>query len=214
MNSHGLAIAKKLHVIHQNPDLPADEEMDNLIGIESEEYENKLSLIDMIMEYGPEHRTYQADTTYSYIQRIFQILAPYRLTSFLDLGSGNGRILFYGALLFPNINFYGVELIPERVSFCKQLCQKIGLPINFVHANVFEEELPPTDCICLINSFFPSLMPKLVKQLKKHAKHNPFMLIAASTCTMILAEQDWLQEVELSATTINAYELRLFRTLI
>ena len=214
MNSYTLEIAQKIQIIHHSQSLPSDEEMDNLIGIDNNAFENDLSILDLINEYGPEHRTYQADTSYSYIQRIYQILAPFRLKSFLDLGSGNGRILFYGALLYPNIKFHGIELIPERVSFCRQLSQKMGLSVNFVNGNVFKEDLPVVECICLINSFFPSMMPQMISQLKKLAAIKPFLLVSASTCNIIISKQDWIQEVNLTPLPAHEYELRLFQTII
>jgi len=212
MNLHALNISRKLQDIQVQENIPADIAIDQLIGIDPEFHEERLGINELIDQYGSEHRTYQADTTYSYIYRMYEFLRSIRPKSLLDIGSGNGRILFFGALLLENTNFYGIELVKERVEYCNQLNQKMGLNIQFINGDVLEEKLPPVDCICLINSLFPSMMPALLEKLKTYAESNPFLLIAASTCNMIISEQDWIREVDLDPPPEHEYDLRVFKT--
>jgi len=214
VNNYTSEISKKLLTFHKNNDSFSDNCYDQLFELESDIVKESICILDLVDNYGPEHRTYQADTSYDLIRRLYKILTPFEPKSILDLGNGNGRVLFCGAHLFKKTEFHGIEMVSERVQYCRQLSQKMGLKINFLNGDATKIDLPKVESIILMNSLFPSLMPKLLKHLKYHAKANPFMLIAASTCNIIISDQDWLEEIQLSPPPINELDFRLFRTTI
>jgi len=212
MNNYALEISRRLKDIHQNESIPSDHFIDNLIGIAPDGHEEKLGINELIDQYGSDFRTYRADTTYSYIQKMFDHLKIFSPKSFLDIGCGNGRILSYGALLWEDVKFYGIELVKERAEYCNALKYNLNLHIEIINGDVLKEDLPPVECICLINSLFPSMMPPLLNKLKEYSQSNPFILVSASTCNAIIASQDWFQEVDLYPPPEHEYDLRIFKT--
>lgn len=214
MSNHKTDIYKKLLAYHNNSDLYSDQYLDQLIEIKTETKLDSSYLLDLIDNYGPEHRTYQADSPYDIVGQIYKIITQFKPKSILDIGSGNGRVLFYGAHLLSNIEFHGIEMVTKRALYCQQQSQKVGLKINFINGDATKVDLPKVECMILINSLFPSLMPKLIKHLKKHAESNPFTILSASTCNIIISKQDWLQEIQLSPPPKNDYDLRLFRSIV
>ena len=213
MNKKAKKIAKTLRKIHRKGTLPEDEVMDALLGIQIEKVEDKIPLPELVRQYGVEHRIYQGDNPYFYIHRLFKKLEPYRPEKILDLGSGCGRVLFYGALLWKEVDFYGMEMIPQRVKATRKGIKKLGLDSVQCFqgdATKQKETLPVVDCICIMNSFFPYVLPKAMKRLKKYARKNPFLLVTVSTGNLFIAEQDWLEEVYFGAPAKDEFDFRFF----
>ena len=213
MNKKAKKIAKKIKKIQQSGKVPADDLLDHLLDIRIHKVEKKLSLPKLLIEYGPDHRIYQGDNSYYYIQRLFKKLAPFRPKSILDLGSGYGRVLFYGALLWKDVDFYGVEIVPERVKATKKGSKRLGLSsVHSFQGDVTKDVLPKADCFCLMNTFFPDLLPKALKHLKKHARKNPFLLVSVSTGNVLVAQQKWLKEIHIKPPPKNELDFRFFQT--
>lgn len=205
-------IAAEIVNIHLSPQLPEDSEIDCLLGIKIEEVEAPLFLPKLLVQYGSEHRIYQADNAYYYIRRLFQKLAPFRPRSILDLGSGNGRVLFYGAMLWPEIRFHGIEIIPERTLATQKLCDQLGLDtIECITGDATQAELPAVDCICLMNSFFPDVLERALPHLKAHAQKHPFLLVTVSTGNLVIEKADWLKEVIYDPAPSDELDFRFFR---
>lgn len=214
MNKKTQKIAAKLQKIHRKKKLPSDEALDELLRIKIEKTEKKLELPDLITQYGAEHRIYQGDNPYYYIRRLFEKLAPYQPQSILDLGSGCGRVLLYGALLWEEVDFYGLEMVPGRVKATNKSKKKLGL--NNVHAfqgdATKKQQWPAVDCICIMNTFFPYVLPDALRSLKKYARKNPFLLATVSTGNLLIAKQKWLSEIRQDSPPENEFDFRFFRT--
>ncbi len=213
MNNEALGISQNLRTLLHQKSIPSDLFIDQIIGIEPNHFEKKLGINELVETYGSAHRTYRADTAYSYIFKMYEYLASFKPKSLLDIGSGNGRILFFGALMFPEVNYHGIELVKERANFTKHLQQKLNLNIKIQNGDVLKEDLPHVECICLINSLFPDMMPPLMNRLKSNAKERSFLLISASTCNTIISQQDWIKEIDLNPAPRDEYDLRIFQTI-
>lgn len=60
-------------------------------------------------------------THYSVLMDLFNYLAPAPGESFIDIGSGFGRVGFFIGLCFPEIKYKGYELVRERVDCSVQV---------------------------------------------------------------------------------------------
>ncbi len=215
MNKKTQKIAKRLQQIHRKKKLPDDDVLDKLLQIKIEKTEEKIPLLDLLDKYGDEHRIYQGDNPYHYIRRLFEKLAPFQPRSILDLGSGCGRVLLYGALLWEDVDFYGMEMVPNRVKATNKSAKRLGLEnVDAFHGDATKKKkkLPTVDCICIMNTFFPYVLPDALRRLKKYARKNPFLLVTVSTGNILIAKQKWLKEIRQDTPPDNEYDFRFFQT--
>ncbi|MEM8907166.1 MAG: class I SAM-dependent methyltransferase [Bacteroidota bacterium] len=213
MNKQAKVIARELRDFHQSNQLFADVQMDQLLGIPINLVEEQIPLSDILVRYGGEHRVYQSDNPYAYIRQLYQKLAPFQPKSLLDLGSEYGRLLLYGALLWDDVKFYGIEMVAERVTACQAVCQTLGLKdaIHCERGDAARALLPQADCICLLNSFFPAVLKIGLENLKRHAQKQDYLLVGISTGNLIIAKEDWLEEVPSNPPAENEPDFRFFR---
>ena len=100
-------------------------------------------------------------------RKIIKLLDPKPGEKIIDLGSGNGKLLFeiskYGA------KAYGVEINPFLVWLTKRNIKQKKLKNVYVHrGNLFHEKLSKYDKIVLYGITY--LMPKLEKKLDREAR--------------------------------------------
>jgi len=107
------------------------------------------------------------------VATMLEILSPQRGDRVLDVGSGSGwTTALLANIVGPEGSVYGVELIPELVSFGRHNTGKY----NFKNARIFKAEKSlgwkkeaPYDKI-LVSASADSLPEELLNQLKKNGK--------------------------------------------
>ncbi len=199
---------------YHNANLEADDdELDAALSLRLQEVENDYSLPDLLVQYGGQHRLYLGDTSYHHIRTLYQCLEPFKPRKLLDLGSGYGRILFYGALLWPSVHFTGIEMVSHRVSEVLRVRDEFNLShLQCIQGDVTNTTWPQADIYCLINSFTPSVMPIVVEQLRQISCCQSIILASASTSNLILEGQGWLEEVPHENDKGARLGIRLFKT--
>ena len=95
----------------------------------------------------------------------------------LDVGSGWGRILMAGSILHPELNFSGVEFVPERAAYLIKAIEKMKVPnaqnkqMDASEAEV-EPEIQKAKAIYLFNSFTPPALKLFVERTKSVVKNT------------------------------------------
>lgn len=188
-----------------------DADLDRLLHLTPRRVEAGLSLPGLIRSYGV-HRFEFGDLPYSLIRELMRKVNPGPRTSMLDLGSGYGRIGLYGALMFQT-RYTGIEIVAERVAAAQRAARELKLPdVEFVHADALRAAWPSATCVCLMNSFLPSLLNEALPRLRGlcHAAEG-VTFVAVSTAASKLSEASWLDEDDDGQGGADPFRLRVFR---
>jgi len=88
--------------------------------------------------------------------------------SFIDLGSGDGRVVLM-ASLFTDAT--GIESDQELMQMSTRVRNRIGMPATFMCADYLKEDLSKFDTIFVHpDNNFDKLEPKLLAEMKENAK--------------------------------------------
>lgn len=188
-----------------------DADIDRLLRLSPLNVEGDLSLLSLVRSYGT-HRFEFGDLPYSLIRELVHKINSGPGTSVLDLGSGYGRIGLYGGLV-TRLRYTGIEIVAERVAAARRAARELELPgVEFVHADALHAAWPSATCVCLMNSFLPSLMHDAISRLRElcHAT-DEITLVAVSTAASKLSEVSWLEEDGDEAGRADPSRLRIFR---
>ncbi|NEO99661.1 MAG: hypothetical protein F6K58_13475 [Symploca sp. SIO2E9] len=204
--------------VHAGNDVLDDQEIDAALGLERATVEKKLDFIDLVLLYG-QHRLYQGDISYNFIRELYRKLGVlkelgnFRISKILDLGSGYGRVLLYGSLLWPEISFCGIEMVLERVLEAQKVSKMLGLnSIDLISGDATQISWPWADCFLIMNSFALSVLPKVLSQLKELSKCRNFLIVSVWSTNAYLAEQQWLKEVIMKDFYNEKMGIKIFQT--
>lgn len=189
-------------------------DLDRLLHLSPRSVENGLSLLGLARSYGV-HRFEFGDLPYSLIRELMRKVNPGPRTSILDLGSGYGRIGLYSALVFQ-ARYTGIEIVAERVAAAQRAADELELPdVEFVHADALRAAWPSATCVCLMNSFLPSLMRDALPRLRElcHAAAGT-TLAAVSTAASKLSEASWLAEDGGGQSSADPFRVRIFHPVL
>ncbi|MDJ0795950.1 MAG: class I SAM-dependent methyltransferase [Calothrix sp. MO_167.B12] len=205
--------------LHHGNDVLNDEEIDTAIGLEITTVEENLIFIDLVLCYG-QHRLYQGDIPYNLIRElytrlgVFIRLSNFRITHILDIGSGYGRPVLYGALLWPDIHFCGIEMVLERVLEAQKVSKIRGLnSVEFISGDATQIPWPFADCFFLMNSFSLSVLPKVLSRLESLSKSQDFIVVSIFSSNDYLSQCCWLKEIVLSDFLNEKLTIKIFQTL-
>ena len=206
---------KKIH--HSNAVLN-DEAIDAAIGLEITNVEEKLDFIDLVLCYG-QHRLYQGDIPYNFIRELYTRLgvctrlSNFRISHILDLGSGYGRLVFYGALLWPDIHFCGIEMVLERVLEAQKVSKILDLKsVDFISGDATQIPWPFADCFLIMNSFALSVLPTVLSRLETLSKYQDFIIVSVWSSNDYLCQQHWLEEMVMSDFYQEKLGVKIFKT--
>lgn len=113
------------------------------------------------------------------VQRMIELAALRDGDNIIDLGSGDGRIVFAAARAQPKIRGIGVDIDAKLVDKANEAAraQNLADRVQFFHRNVFDTDLSNVDVVFMW--LFPELMrllrPKILREAKAGAR-----IIAAS----------------------------------
>lgn len=203
---------RELLTAYQHGLTPAeDADLDRLLHLAPRTVESGLSLLGLIRSYGT-HRFDFGDLPYSLIRETMSRVKPGPDTSVLDLGSGYGRIGLYGGLVFQT-RYTGIEIVAERVAAARHAARELELTgVEFVYADALCAAWPSATCVCLMNSFLPSLMPDALSRLQDLCRAaEEITIVAVSTAAAMLGEVSWLAEDGEVPGSADPFRVRIFR---
>lgn len=173
---------------------PLDSAMiDELLGLEYEKTE-----ADIKGDYASEawigHPKELSQTDYELIRKIFQKAPPSTDGVVYDLGSGYGRFLLYGGVVFPKHKFKGVELVSERVQMSMKLAGKLGLEnVTFLSQDVLQSDLNDGSYFYIFNSF-PSIEGEVLRKLAVVARKRKITIVCLGNIYKTLLQTKWLEQ--------------------
>jgi 2-polyprenyl-3-methyl-5-hydroxy-6-metoxy-1,4-benzoquinol methylase len=107
------------------------------------------------------------------IKRIFQLLPEGN--HYIDVGCGYGFISLWTALVFPEANVVGMDVVESRVAFARQLAEEAGIKnLVFMVKDITKETIDDSEIILLIDLFhhvpFEDQLPFLRQCIEKTPK--------------------------------------------
>jgi len=99
--------------------------------------------------------------------KIEKILQPFlaKKGTIVEFGSGTGRNVIWLKSKYPQINFIGLELSPERVELAREAAKRFDINVMFHTSNVCEKKLPslPSDILTCFSVHALEQMPRIYK---------------------------------------------------
>jgi SAM-dependent methyltransferase len=116
------------------------------------------------------------------VTRMVELAAPKAGETVIDLGSGDGRIVFAATQNRPGVRGIGVDINAELVTKANAAAkeQKLSDRVQFLHQNVFDADLSKVDVIFMW--LFPELMRLLRPKILREAR--PGTRLVAATWDM------------------------------
>jgi len=146
--------------------------INSLISLYSKEHKirTRSSLLDVNAIIG----WYQS-TSDNYREAIFDSLESQvnlKGLTIMDVGSGYGHVLFYGALTRQIKRLIGIELSKDRVTASKRVAQKLGTDnTEFIQCDAKDADFSRADAYIFFTSFPDSTLKKIKRNLsQQHGK--------------------------------------------
>jgi precorrin-6B methylase 2 len=159
------------------------------------EYERNNSL-EKILNKGA---SWYADTPYKvtkYLMRILnEIGINFKNSTFYDIGSGFGAMVFYLAIMYDFKKIVGIEIAPWRVEYCNNVKSRLGLNnVEFLCKDARDAEYSEGDLFYLFNPF-PN--EKVLKGVAKKLEKCKGKIIASiGACNNYFNNQEWLDLIK------------------
>jgi len=189
-------VKELIRSIHSSQEEIRNNAIDEILGIEYDEIET--SILGGARKFPPlgYQPREQTQTDYRIVRAIFHQVTPSDTDVFYDLGSGYGRLVLYGAALFPKIQFKGIEIVAERAN----QSAKIAKELNYENVRVITKDVLKVDysdgTIFYLFNPFPAVMDQVMDRLKNIAKKKKITIIALGRSSSdFKAAGDWLKIV-------------------
>ena len=112
---------------------------------------------------------------------------------FYDLGSGQGRVVLYGALA-SDAKFIGIELLQERVDACNKTKARLGINnAEFLVGHVTDFDISDGDIFYLFNPFVQETLKKVVGTLHDIGMKKKIRIVCTGGIHLPFAQEPWLQ---------------------
>jgi len=104
------------------------------------------------------------------VERMVRIAGLRDGDTVIDLGSGDGRIVFTAVQFNPNVRGIGVDIDAKLVAQSRATAEKLGVAdrVEFHHRNAFDTDISKVDVIFMW--FFPELMRLLRNKILEEAR--------------------------------------------
>ena len=182
----------------------SDECIDRVLGLFERKIQHQLKDLDLPKTYQEEALYLDLDpedlyTPYRVICRWGKSLRLKPGTRVVDLGSGVGRIPLTLGLLYPRVQFTGIELMRERHEVAERA--RCGLKLKnvvFVCRNAAKQGLPKADYYYFFNPFIGDTLRQVFRQLKQFSKHFDFKIAVAQIELpwKFVQKLDWLKPIQ------------------
>jgi precorrin-6B methylase 2 len=155
-----------------------------------------------------------AATSYSRLDRMVDYLKLSREDTFIDLGCGAGRpVFFVGTRRLKKV--VGIEIRKELADLAGKNLRNLKLnrtPIEIVHADASAYDVKEGTVFFMFNPFGEKTLAQVIENIKKSLDINPRKVRIAYYCPAhkdLLAAQDWLiLEGEIGKTDIFVWRSR------
>ncbi len=147
---------------------------------------------------GLSHQTLQ--TPYNELRVLCEYLKPAPGSTMVDLGAGYGRLGLVLSVLFPEVNFLGLEYVGERVKEGQRVLSENGCHLSQLieeDLTSVEFHLPQAEYYFLYDYGTLAHIRHTLEQLEEMAKSKKFKVIARGkgSRSLIQNEHPWLSQV-------------------
>lgn len=112
-------------------------------------------------------------TRFKRIEKVIKRIQPKKGHIFIDLGSGDGRIVYMAAQKFK-LKAIGVEFNPMLTFFCRWYAHFKHIPASFKTEDILKTDISKADIIyCFL---LPKMLVPLTQKLKKEAKKGTIVI--------------------------------------
>jgi SAM-dependent methyltransferase len=175
MGGAELPLTELIGAFHREEREASDAELDAALGLPSWRAVAEESVLE---ERHPGASVPGVPTPYVICRGLFHALALTRDDLFVDLGCGDGRVVFYGALTTP-ARFRGVELVAERAGLARANAARLGLPqVEIVHGDALALDLSEGSVFYAFRPFSPGSEPHMLARLHEEARRRPIVVAA------------------------------------
>jgi precorrin-6B methylase 2 len=168
--------------------------LDYLLGISYDEVESDLAKKNKEADdriFGLPK--FWSQTDFKILKDVFSALPLKKGEHFFDLGSGHGRVLMYGALTHPEVQFRGVEIVCERANEVNKNITRLNLTnVQNVCKNALEFDLHDADVIFMFNPF-PSIMPQMLEKIRQAIQKRKIRIVVIGETYAELLKTPWLK---------------------
>jgi precorrin-6B methylase 2 len=157
------------------------------------------------------------DTSYDVIRDVFSSSAVTAANHFVDLGSGIGRILIYGAIVC-RAKATGIELLQARVDAVRAIATQHGL--NQIKCKTGDASVigwpADADCFIVMNSLEASAARAAFLRMRQYARRQPIVVVTFSSLSRLACRNDWLsaQSLGLRSAASRAFDLQIWRSIL
>ncbi len=128
---------------------------------------------------------------------------------FYDLGSGYGRVIFYGASVFPETKFKGIEIVSQRVEQTNAIAKMHSFNnVSFIANDVLNTDFSDGTCFFLFNPF-PEILDTVLKRLEVIGSKKKIRIVTLHKPGEQLMHVPWLKLV---AESQKLRQIRIFES--
>jgi len=204
-----------LHELSVNPICYSSEGLDKLLSI-NYAVDKTTSFSELERKYGAQEFWIPSfigvpafQSPYPDIMNFFHQTHPKKSQVVYDLGSGFGRVVFYGGLV-TDAFIKGVEIVPARVEECNRIKENLKLEnISFIQANVLDVDISDGDIFFMYHPFSRETGHNVFEKLKKVSEQKPITVAVNLRVHGLNKSREWLklmysqyQEVDVSGIKI------------
>lgn len=169
--------------------------LDKELGYKTSKIENKLSQIYRPYDLGedPTNRKkhFQGaqawiglhpqalQTTYNEVFAVFKYLSQFDIQKVIDIGAGYGRVGLVMSSFFPKADFFGIEIIPQRVIEGNRIFEKFNLKnCEMIYQDVCREfeSLPKADVYFIYDFSEESGFDFVLEKIFRKREENFFLV--------------------------------------
>lgn len=161
-----------------------DECLDRVLGLQERKVKQSIRERGTLSgKYSQEEIYFETDpedlyTPYRVLVQIFRQFKPNQSGTFLDLGSGLGRVGLVAGILRPRFSFLGYEIVHERTAGAVRAAKDLKLrKVHFYNRDVSRHGLPVADCYFLFNPFHLSTLQHVTRQLRRLGADKSYIVI-------------------------------------
>ena len=112
---------------------------------------------------GPTEVGYWGSSSMTEVYKLFKKIGLGKYKSFVDLGSGDGRVVAVASLFTKS---FGIEGDKELCNIANDMMRKLGFSAEFIYANYDDEDLSVYDVIFIFPDKKDNILNEKLKKMK------------------------------------------------
>jgi hypothetical protein len=191
----------------------AFDEMDRILGVDYA-HDKNMKTDPQMKERLYEGAGLGVQTSYTSVLLALEAIRPAAGASFIDLGSGYGRVGFVIGLLRPDMDFIGYEYVEHRVTHSQACADRAGLSekVRFITQDLSARDfaIPVADVYYMYDPFSRETYEHVFSQLKKIGRERAITVVTKGRASAWFAEtirgEKWATEPMCDEGTLGIFK--------